>query len=45
MGYLLLLLIAMAYTRGNKKNEDDFIEIAFGYITSLITLHYITRIG
>ena len=32
MGYFLLL-IAMAYTHGNKKNEDDFIEIAFGYIT------------
>ena len=34
MGYLLLLINAMVSdTHGNKKNEDDFIEIALGYIT------------
>ena len=30
---MLLLINAMAYTHGNKKNEDAFIEIALGYIT------------
>lgn len=31
---MLLLTNAMVYdTHGNKKNEDDFIEIALGYIT------------
>lgn len=43
MGYLLLLINATAYTHGDKKIkiEDDFIEIALGYIT----LHYISCIG
>ena len=34
MGYSLLLINAMVYdTHRNTKNEDDFIEIALGYIT------------